>query len=68
MFAKSGELFNDIFVGATVVMLDVLETVEVDDQLKVGKGGINPRPEYANEIFRGVSIEFNDQSVRAMGE
>lgn len=67
MFTKSGELFDDTFVRATVVVLNVLETVEVDDRLKVGKGGVDPRSEYANEIFKGVLVEFDDRSARVDG-
>lgn len=50
-----------------MVVLDILETIEVDDRLEAGESGIDSWPKYIDEILGGVSREFDDGSARADG-
>lgn len=67
MLTESSELLDNTLVGAAVVVLDILETIEVDDRLEAGESGIDSWPKYIDEILGGVSREFDDGSARADG-
>lgn len=67
MLTESGELLDDTLVGTAVVVLDILESVKVNDRLEAGESGVDSRPKYTDEILGGVSREFDDGSARADG-
>lgn len=67
MLTESGELLNDTFIATVVVVLDILETVKVDDRLEAGESGVDSRLKYADEILGGVSREFDNGSARSDG-